>query len=454
MSTIRLPCSSIHARVSRLGLLGCAAVAILIMLPTSVQADVNWNVSSGDWSIVSNWNTGVLPTSADSATIANGGTASITTTGPQCESLSLGGSDGSGTVQMTAGSLSASLQTVGDSGMGSFTQSGGTNNAGNLFLTAFALSRGESGTYNLYGSGLLSVPGDELVGASGTGIFTQSGGTNAVGSLAVGYGNPDDNFYGLGAYNLSGTGLLSAADEGVGDGGTGNFTQTGGTNLAARLVVGASYYFRYGVDPIPIACTYNLSGPALVSVSGVESIETAGTFTQTGGTNAAASLNLSNGGYNLGGSGLVSVSGTEDLEYTSALTQTGGTNTATSFFLSSGAYNLSGSGLVSVPRVEWIETAGTFTQTGGTNAVGCLYMSDYSGPGYVGSGYNLSGSGVLSCAGTEYVGENLLYFPWNQPGPGAGTFTQCGGTNIAGAICLANYSPSSGAYNSTAASWT
>ena len=70
---------------------------------------------------------------------------------------------------------------------------------------------GSSGTYSLSGSGLLSEL-HEYIGYSGTGSFTQTGGTHSVsGDLYLGY-----NAGGSGTYNLSGSGLLSASDEYIG----------------------------------------------------------------------------------------------------------------------------------------------------------------------------------------------------------------------------------------------
>ena len=120
-----------------------------------------------------------VPTSNTNVDIYNGGTATITTTGNTCGNLSLGSTTGSGTIQMTGGSLSVSGSAfVGYSG---------------------------SGTYSVSGTGNLSAPW-EYVGYSGTGNFTQSGGTNTVpAELDLGYNSGSS-----GTYSLSGSGLLSA----------------------------------------------------------------------------------------------------------------------------------------------------------------------------------------------------------------------------------------------------
>lgn len=149
-----------------------AAAAFLSASPCARAATYTWQAPSGDWSVPSNWG-GTLPSGNGSAYIANGGTATITRLGETCGTLSLGSSAGSGAVQMTGGSLSASnYEYVGYSGSGTFTQSGGTNAvAGNLFL---GYGAGSSGIYNLDG-GVLLTP--VITAGSGSSTFNFSGGT-------------------------------------------------------------------------------------------------------------------------------------------------------------------------------------------------------------------------------------------------------------------------------------
>ena len=102
-----------------------------------------------------------------------------------------------------------------------------------------------NGAYSLSGSGLLSA-NSEYVGSGGTGTFTQSGGTHAIASaLYLGaYG-------GSGTYSLSGSGQLSAASEYVGytPDATALFQQTGGTNTVSGLSIGSggTYLLAGGV---------------------------------------------------------------------------------------------------------------------------------------------------------------------------------------------------------------
>lgn len=191
----------------------------------------------------------------------------------------------SGSYNLSAGSLSAGYEYVGNSGAGTFTQSGGTNtcryplyvgyNSGSsgtynqsggvntitnnapLYLGDFGSS---SGSYNLSGSGSLSAV-SEYLGYTGSGTFTQSGGTNNIGngSNPPGYLYLGYNSGAGGTYNLSGSGLLSASYENVGQSGTGTFTQSGGTNACSSNLYLTT--FSSGT------CAYNLSGAGLLTAA-------------------------------------------------------------------------------------------------------------------------------------------------------------------------------------------
>ncbi len=116
---------------------------------------------------------------------------------------------------------------------GSFIQSGGTHLVSGLFYVGYGddgIGLG-NGTYSLSGTGLLSAPteyiGYGIVGYGATGSFTQSGGTNTVGSLILGQWSPSPP----GTYNLKG-GLLSLSGLTQGSG-TATFNFSGGTFQAA-----------------------------------------------------------------------------------------------------------------------------------------------------------------------------------------------------------------------------
>jgi fibronectin-binding autotransporter adhesin len=224
----------ISTRTARLSVvaLGTLFVGLVSIVPTVLEAaSYSWSVQSGDWSTTANWG-GTLPTASDSAYIVNGGTANVTAFSPTSGSLTLGSRAGSGNVQMTGGTLTVvDDETIGDTGMGSFFQSGGTNQityfAGNMLLGNQA---GGSGAYSLTGNGFLQTYG-MFVGYSGTGTFTQSSGTNAIwgtgaAALALGYGG------GNGTYNFYGGMLMMPRM--IAGAGQGVFNFSGGTLVCTK----------------------------------------------------------------------------------------------------------------------------------------------------------------------------------------------------------------------------
>ena len=261
-------------------------------------AGLYWSVTSGDWSIASNWG-GTVPTSIDVAYITNGGTATITQYGENCSYLVLGNAaKSSGSAEMTAGQLVASYEYIGNSGTGAFMHTGGTNSMGYFQLGRNA---GSSGTYSLSGTGYISAE-NEYIGYNGIGMFTQTGGTNFVSSLNVGLYSGSS-----GTYTLSGTGYLSVReDEYIGSSGSGVFTQTGGTHTVSSSIY--AFYLGYAPGSSGI---YNLSDTGLLSIQnefiGVDGV---GIFHQTGGTHSVALLTLgAKGQYYLSGGTLNVIGG-------------------------------------------------------------------------------------------------------------------------------------------------
>ena len=88
--------------------------------------------------------------SGDTAQIANGGTANVTTSGPVCGALSIGTAAGNGTLQVLSGSLAISGSAyVGDSGAGGLVQSGGVVSVANSAALFVGYNSGSAGNYNL-----------------------------------------------------------------------------------------------------------------------------------------------------------------------------------------------------------------------------------------------------------------------------------------------------------------
>jgi hypothetical protein len=370
------------------------------------------------------------PLAAADEYIGHSGTGTFTQTGGTntlqgvagSGTLFLGYNSGSiGTYNLSGtGNLSAFRELIGLSGKGTFTQTGGTNTAANfLYLGG---NSGSSGTYNLGGTGNLLTYLDEIIGLSGKGTFNQTGGTNTLTyDLYLGH-----NSGSIGTYNLGGIGnLLSTyGHEYIGYKGTGTFNQTGGTHTLKGMGGNRNLYLGYNSGS---SGTYNLSGTGNLSPNFNEYIgySGTGTFNQTGGTNTvkgALDLGLipgSSGTYNLSGDGNLSANWINvGSGGTGTFTQTGGTNTAANVLDlgsgSTGTYQLSGTGTLSAGLIiVGSGRTGTFTQTGGTCIAG-IYLGSNSGIGT----YELSGTGTLFSAGDEYIGQS-----------GTGIFKQTGGTN-------------------------
>jgi hypothetical protein len=127
---------------------------------------------------------------------------------------------------------------VGYYGSGVFNQTGGM---GTIFVLSLGREVGSTGTYNLTGTGSLAIGGvdgnlgAEQVGESGDGTFNQTGGTNTGSSMTLLLGGQPGS---TGTYTLSGTSFLlsikndpgSSGAEIIGNGGVGNLIQSGGTN--------------------------------------------------------------------------------------------------------------------------------------------------------------------------------------------------------------------------------
>ncbi len=397
------------------------------------------NIGSGSYTLNG---TGVLKAADEQ--VGYNGTGSFTQGGGAntTKSLTLGNNVNTlGTYTLSGGTLTVTgnvTDNIGNFGTGIFNQTGGVHDIGTVSSAFFTLGQyqNSSGTYNLSGSGSLTVEAssDEIIGELGQGTFNQSGGIHTVaGTLIAG-----DAAGGTGIYNLS-AGTLSAATEVLGNLGAATFNQTGGTHSATSLSLG----FGAGSG------TYNLSAGSLTTTSNqIVGGSGQGLFNQSGGANSVlGELALGDG---TGGTGIYNLSaGTlsaaaETLGNLGAATfnQTGGIHTASilslGFGAGSGTYNLS-AGTLTANRDEFVGGGGTgvFNQSGGNHTVGRLDPSSslYLGHETGSSGsYNLSG-GILA-GSREVIGRD-----------GSGSFIQTGGSNtVLGSLILAEASGSTGTY--------
>lgn len=396
--------------------------------------------------------------------------------------LILGDQAGSeGTYNLSGDSLTSTLTVngytiVGNYGKGDFVQTGATHTTDSLWMAEGA---GAQGTYDLQ-DGQLIVAGNAEIGRSGTGLFTQSGGSASInndlwlglsgsgryqqsgGSIGITNGLwLGLGLSGLGSYELSGTGSsLTTGYAVIGDYGTGKFVQQGGSNSV-------TWDLNLGQESGSTG-SYELSDGAL-SVGGAERIGVSGegSFNQTDGSHRVTSdLVLANnsgskGSYDLQG-GVLRVGYDTDNNPTSGstfvgmngigtFTQTGGTHTISGGLTlgqeagSEGTYSLNAgtsgepnNGILSLGQHEHIGFAGkgTFTQNAGTHTIGrdLVLGNDPTGSGT----FNLNG-GILSVASNTYVA-------WN----GTGKFNQSGGTHtVAGNLYIGHEATGNGTYKLT-----
>ena len=326
---------------------------------------------------------------------------------------------GSITLMQPSNTLTVSTAIVGYSGSGAILQSGGSQNVGNLYLGF--LTGNASGMFTLGPSASLAVSGVEGIGYNGTGTFDQTGGLHSVGST----------FF-----------------VGINDGAAGTYNQTGGTaTLGGDLYLGWSGAGSSGA--------LNLGGNGSLAVSGQEIVGNGGRgiVNQTGGSHSIGSSLIL--GYNAGASGSYGLSNGAALtvaasEYigsqgAGAFNQTGGTHTvggnlylAFSGGGSSGTYILSGgSASLAVTGTEILAYNGTavFNHSAGSHTAGTLIIGVNSGASAT---YNLSGSASLTTNGSEYLGYQ----------GGTGTFNQIGGSHSVGGVLTVVANPASTAlYN-------
>jgi hypothetical protein len=417
------------------------------------------------------------------------GTGSFTQSGGSSHTISGGkslylgyltGSSGSYTLSNTGTLAVSGPQYVGYDGMGTFTQSGGSNGTGAQNLNV-GFNAGSTGTYTLSG-GTLTPGFQSIVGLNGNGVFVQTGGVHTVnlGFLAIAHGANS-----VSSYALSGGAVTSASGTSVGAAGAGTFNQSGGTHTAngglylgssagssgaytlsaGSLIVngvssiGANNFgagtfnhtggthtvsttLRVG-EGVGAAGAYNLSGTGVLSTDAQHIGDRgAGTFNQNGGTNTVYSLRIghqagSMGAYTLS-AGTLTATGVMELATvgyngTGSFSQTGGSHTNIGGLMigrnvgSNGAYTLSNGSLSGGPQWVGYEGTGTFNQSGGSNSTN----SDlFIGKQPTGIGTYTLIAGVLSSGGNQTIGAD----------GGTGTFNQSGGTNIANQQLQLGYS--------------
>ncbi len=309
------------------------------------------------------------------------------------------------------------------------------HNAGNVdnFRLDVATQTGSTGNYNLNNPGCVLESGTESIGRSGIGTFTQNNGTNRISNLLyLGEFADGNGTYNLNAGNLEGAGGGAVNREYIGNLGIGDFNHVSGNNAANAL------YLGWGGSATG---TYDLQAGSLTTTLEEVGRSGRGTFTQNGGTNNTQELFLSlntdsRGTYNLNNGTLLA--GTAEyvgIRDFASFVHNNGDNTTGSLYIDTNSVYTLGGGQLTVNEREYLETEGRFIQNGGVHNVNdILYLGRSGEPNVayeltdgsltVGDPCAVPYPGTLHWAspGSEYIGFRSL---------GLGTFTQTGGTNTA-----------------------
>jgi len=271
----------------------------------------NYTITGG---ILTNLGTGYINVGESGTALLNVGGSAVVSSTASGNNLDFGqNSSGVGTVHVY-GDASLSVWDIRtDSGQGTFTQDGGTVNAGGWLR--LGINSNSISVYSL-NSGNANLNQMAQIGESGTASLNINGGAMAVvQDMNLGLNS------GTGMVNLAGGSLSVTGNENIGVIGSGTFNQTGGVNtMAANLTVAGNlgstgiYNFLGG--------TCNVSGSVMVNPGGTLT----GIGTVSGPVANAGAVSPGNpiGALNVNGSYAQSASGTLNIDI-------GGTNAGSQY---------------------------------------------------------------------------------------------------------------------------
>ena len=388
---------------------------------------------------------------------------------------------GTGTFNLSGGTLTTNGTQVANFGAGTFNQTGGTHTTPQMLIGL----NSANGVYNLSGTGVLNNNGALVVGYSGPGTFNQTGGTvTATGNLYLSAGTG-----GVGTYNLNGGTVTAIGVFGNTSGGTNAvFNFNGGTlragaananflqTLSQTNVRNNGLIFDTNAFAVTLGNTLPhstvggdaaIDGGLIKTGAGTLTLTAVNTYTGTT-TVTAGTLAITAGGVGVQNTtaaftvdGLAAANATallsgtatlrDNVAYvgragTGTLNQTAGThlvNTVlyvgnpvgtTPVAASNGTYALSGGTLQTSETQIANRGAGTFTQTGGAHKPNQLSIGLNGSTG----SYALSGTGQLTVTNASAVGVS-----------GTGTLTQSGGTHSAANLYV-GFAGATGNYNLSA----
>ena len=293
------------------------------------------------------------------------------------------GVDSGGSLTLDNGSMINSVLSgapqdvsIGASVSGSLTIEGGSQLGINGAKLNLGILAGASGTVSLNNTSSLATD-NELIGGAGSGQFTQSGGTNTVNvQLTLG-----DQAGGTGTYNLSG-GSLQALNETIGNSGTGTLTQSA---VSTNTVLGTLAISQNSGLP----SSYDLQSGTLNATT--IQVGLSGTFKNDAGTVNYTVLNL-NGG---------TIDASVPLVNTGALNGFGSIN-ASATFINRGTVNLTGTTTVNG------DTTNSAGATMTTNGPITSFNGNVTNQGQFTAGGNTNITGSLANNGGTFLNSGAM----------------------------------------------
>ena len=336
LSHLLLPAACLQA--------ACLAVMVFAIPLAARAADVSWATGSGAYSVGSNWATGVVPTSADVAVIANGGTSTLTLSGSSAGALLAVGRDGTGSLVVIG---SGTHVVAGPALIGWTGSSSAVPGVGSLSIGSGAtlqIDGGSGSTVVGSGEGAVGGSGSLSVASGGNLIFNGGSGKNLVIADTVNGNNSSALLDISGTVTVASGEFVVALGRASTAGGVG--TSSGTVTINAGGVLTTNDWTKFAPD------VYNGpsgGGTARLNMNG-------GTFDKLGG-GALVFGNYVGTAEVVQSGGTVNVAGSSDGLYVGAFGSLGiGT-----YNLSSGTVSVS-SGYLSIGRGNG---QGTFTMTGG-----------------------------------------------------------------------------------------
>jgi len=419
----------------------------------------NWNTST-NWTVTGGTNPGPVPDASATVYILDGNqpsetvTYNYTGTAVTLSGLFIGDGTNTGTpgiatntLSIGAGTLSSSIEDVGDGagfsyGQGAILQTAGTNNGGTgLGLTLnLGYNTTDTGQYTLQGGVLNALT--ENIGDFGTGIFTQTSGTNTTKGLTLSTEGGSN-----GTYNLTGGTLTVSNNIALNGNGTtggtfnlnaaatlsyGTFTQSGGT-FSGTLTNGTNFVYNGGTFTGEFINSSTGTATLSAAFNPTAGIDNSGTINLTSSIGGAAALTNESAG-NIQGYGSISTS----VPFTNNGTISANTSEQTLTFdgppsiTNMGKLQATGGGTLNLDPLT-INNGGTITAANGS-------IVDLDATILVGGTLSSTGTGYILALNDPANGNSALDGSSVQYGPvtvtaGSTVRVQAGGTlALVGAI--------------------